>query len=324
MSDNHLHNITRRRWFVTLAVTSATLLVMRGGHAAPPDFSLVPADVRWLVHGDIDALQRSTAYQRVFKKLFVQWKPLAAHLDKVNRQYGMDLAKDLHSLTFFGPRLSQGGAVLLLRADWAPETFRRKLALAPEYAMAVEDGYEIHRFAQKDRGHVRPLAGAFWKEDVFVFGQTADEVKLSLAVLDGKKPALSGRGPLLAAAVPPGTILVARMIGVGDSLLVESPLLMQTEQIDFVCGENGGECFIHAKLLARSPEAAQRAKQVADGLLAMARLRQAGDADALKLLARIELRVDQQTVGLDFQAPADDVARCLEAAIEKLSQDHEK
>ena len=117
--------------------------------------------------------------------------------------------------------------------------------------------------------------------------------------------------------MPAGTILVARMIRVGDRLPVESPLLKQTEQIDFVCGENAGEWFVHGKLQAKSPEAAQQAKQVAEGLLAMARLRLAGDADSLKLLDRTELRVDKRTIELDFRAPAADVARHVEKAMEK-------
>ena len=215
----------------------------------------------------------------------------------------MDLAKDLHSMTVYGPRLSQRRAVLIMRADWAEETFRRKLAVAPNHTAVMEGPYEIHRFTQKDRGHVRPVTAALWKQGTFVFGQAADEVKFSLEVLDGKRPNLSGSDALLAAAPPAGTILVARMVCVGDRLPVESPLLKQTEHIDFVCGENAGKWFIHAKLQAKSPEAAQQVKQVAEGLLAMARLRLAGDADSLKLLDRAELRVDKQTVELDFRAP---------------------
>ena len=106
------------------------------------------------------------------------------------------------------------------------------------------------------------------------------------------------------------------MIHVGDRLPVESPLLKQTEQIDFVCGEKTGEWFVHGKLQAKSPEAARQVKQVAEGLLAMARLRQAGDADPLKLLDRVEFRVDDRTIELDFRAPAADVARAREKAMD--------
>ena len=86
----------------------------------------------------MDALHDSTAFQQVFKTAAARWKSLAVHLDKVNQQYGMDLAKDLHGMTVFGPRLSQRKAVLVMRADWAAETFRQKLALAPDHTAAAE------------------------------------------------------------------------------------------------------------------------------------------------------------------------------------------
>ncbi len=311
-----LQAFTRRLWTVPLLVASLSSSAMRGALAGPPDFAQVPADINWLVHLDVDALHHSTAFQLVSKKAVAQSKSLTAHVDQINQQYGMDLTRDLHGLTVFGPRLSQRRAVLVMRADWAPETFRRKLALATDHTVVEDGSYETHRFTQKNRGQFRPVIGAYWKQGTFVFGQAAEEVKLSLEVLDGKQPSLSLANGLLAADVPAGTIFVARMIGVGDSMPVESPLLKQTEQINFICGEKAGEWFVHVKLQAKSPEAAQQAKQVAEGLLAMARLRQAGDADSLELLDRTELRVDKQTLALDFHAPADVVARCVEAAIE--------
>jgi len=318
MRKDNLHDFNRFQWFIPLLAASLFLFAMRGGFAAPPDFAQVPAEVNWLVHVDVDALHGSTVFQQVSKKAVARWKSLAIPLDKVSQQYGVDLAKDLHGMTVFGSRLSRQKALLLMRADWASETFRQKLALAPDHSVAADDPYEIHCFTQKDRGQVRPVAAACWKPGIFVFGQAAGEVKFSMEVLDGKRPSLSGRSPLLAAEVPVGTILVARMIQVGGCLPVESPLLKQTEQIDFVCGENAGEWFLDAKLQAKTPEAAQQVKQVAEGLLAMARLRQAGDADSLKLLDRIQLRSDDRTIELDFHAPAADVARHAIKAMEKF------
>ncbi len=166
--------------FAGLLAIAAVALAVRGGLAAPPDFSQAPADARWLVHVDQDALQGSVAYQRIFKAALRQWKPLAALLDRVHERYGIDLAKDLHGLTFFGDRLSQRRAVLVMRARWAAETFRRTLALAGDYSMVREGGYEIHRFTQTDRGQARPITAARWKDDTFVFAPAVEDVKVLL------------------------------------------------------------------------------------------------------------------------------------------------
>ena len=312
---------TLLRSFPFLLATCLSLLAIRGGRAAPPDFAHVPADCDWLVHADMDALHDSTVFQQVFKTAVAQWKPLAATLERVNRRFGMDLSKDLHGMTVFGPRRREQNAVLVMRADWAAETFRQRLVLAPQHAMAVEGPYEIHRFLREGGNPVRPVAAALWRPGTFVFGQSPGEVKFGLEVLDGKWPSLSSSNSLLSAELPAGTILIARMIHVGDRLPVESPLLKQTEQIDLVCGENRGEWFVQGKLQAKSPEIAKQVKQVGEGLLAMGRLRLADDADSLKLLDHIELHVDDRTIKLDFRAPAADVAEAAAKAMKTLLQD---
>jgi hypothetical protein len=327
MQKNKIHRFTqamRSRWLVSALAAGLPLLTLQGGIAAPPTFAQVPADVDWLFHVDLDALRDSTAFQQVFKTVVTEWKSLPTALARVQERFGIDPAKDLHGMTVFGPRPSQQSALVVMRADWAAETFRRKLALAPHHTATAEGPYEIHRFERQDSIPARPVAAALWKPGIIVFGQSVDAVRSGLEFLDGKHPDLSGRGlsdsSALAAEVPAGTILVVRMVHVGDRLPVESPLLKQTDQIDLVCGEKDGRCFVHGKLQAKSPEIALQVEQVAVGLLAAARLRLAGDADSLKLLDHAQIRLDHRTIELDFRAPAADVAQAAEKAMKTFSQ----
>ena len=171
---------------------------MREGIAGPPHFAQVPADVNWLVHADIDALRNSTVFQHVFKTAATRWKSLPANLDKVNQQFGLDLAKDLHGMTVFGPPSSQQNAVLVMRADWAAETFRQKLCTRPAPRGGGGRPLRDSSFRRKRPRPGQPVAAALWKPGTFVFGQAADDAKFSLEVLDGKRPGLSGASPLAA------------------------------------------------------------------------------------------------------------------------------
>jgi hypothetical protein len=283
--------------------------------ASPPDFTQIPAEARWLVHIDVDAVRPSAAARVILKAAAEQWKILPSQLEKLNRQSGMDLRKDLHSLTVYGGRLPERKAVLVMRADWPQQTFRQKLSLAENHSVTQDRPYEIHCWRRNNSGEMLPVAGAMWKAGTFVFAPTAADVKSSLEVLDGKRHSLSGSNSKLAAEVPAGTIMTVRLIGVGDSLPVESPLLKQSDQIDMVCGENEGEWFVRARLAAKSPAAARDAKHVADGLLALARLKQSGDTASLALLDRVQLKVDGQNLVLDFRAAAGDVVQCTEKAL---------
>jgi hypothetical protein len=309
--------VPKKHFPISLLFVAVGMAIARSAFSAPVDFAHTPADAVWIVHADFDALRKSTTWQKVFDRAIARWKPLAGQLAKVNSELGMDIAKDLHGMTVFGPKLSAGSALLVMRADWDPQTFRQKLALAPDHSVSSAGRYEIHRFSRKDQGQLRSVAGACWQPGTFVFGQSASDVQLGLDVLDGRRPRLAGSGSPLADEAPAGTVFLARMTAAGDLLPVESPLLKQAEQIELACGEKGGECFARGKLVVKTAEGARQIKPAIDGLLALTRLSVAGDAAAVKLLDRVAVRVDGRTVRLDFRAPAGDLADVLEKAIDK-------
>ena len=301
---------------------------LRAAYSAPPDFTQVPANAVWIVHADFDALHKSTVYQKLSAAALARWKPLGTRLTEINRQLGMDVAKDVHGMTVFARTLAEHKAMLVMRADWEPQTFRQRLALAQSHAVSAFGQYEIHRFTRQDDGQLRTIAAACWRPGTFLFGQTPGDVQAGLDVLDGRKPHLAGHlaghSSVLAADVSPGTVLVARMVMSGDSLPVESPVLKQTEQIDLACGENAGECFARAKLLAKTPEAAEQVKKAVDGILAIVKLQAVNDARAGKLLDRLTLRVDGRGVQADFRVSAAELTTVLEKAMREPEQTSEK
>jgi hypothetical protein len=324
---------TLRAWNILACLRFAAaccvvLTVFRAASAAPPDFAQVPADSVWIVHADFDALNKSTVYQKLSAAALSKWKPLAAHLAKVNRQLGMNLTKDLHGMTVCGPSLAEPKASLIMHADWDPQVFRQKLALAPSHEASTVGQYEIHRFARQDEGQLRTVAGACWRPGTFIFSHSPSEVQAGLEVLDGKKPHLadgaSGKSSALAADVPTGTVFMARMVMAGGKLPVESPVLKQTDEIDLACGENSGECFARAKLVAKTAEDAAQVKKAVDGILVIVRLHAAGDAKALKALDHLAVSVDGRTVQVDFRVTAADLATVLEKAIQEIEQPSEK
>ena len=290
---------------------------LRSAYSAPPDFAQVPADAVWIVHVDFDALHKSTVYKKLSTAALARWKPLAARLAKINRQLGMDVAKDLHDMTLFGPTLANPKAMLVMRADWDQQTFRQRLTLAPSHAVSAFGQYEIHRFARQDEGQLRTIVGACWRPGTFLFGQTPGDVQTGLDVLDGRRAHLAGRGSTLSADLSPGTVLVARMVMSGEAPPVESPVLKQTDEIDLACGESAGECFARAKLLTKTPEAAEHVKKAVDGILVIVKFQAPKDASAGTLLDRLTVRVDGRTVQADFRVAVADLATVLEKAIQE-------
>jgi hypothetical protein len=92
--------------------------------------------------------------------------------------------------------------------------------------------------------------------------------------------------------------------------------LKKSERIDLTCGENFGECFAHAQLLAKTAEAAEQVKTAADGIVAIVKLHAIADNGAGELIDRLTVRVDGRTVKFDFRVPAGDLAAMLEKAMQ--------
>ena len=90
-----------------LKIASGLALVLglaAAANAAPLDPKQVPAEAKWLMHVDVDAMRQATVVQKAWKKGLEMHKEAQQHLDKLKTAIGMDICKDLHGVTAYGRR----------------------------------------------------------------------------------------------------------------------------------------------------------------------------------------------------------------------------
>ena len=298
--------------WVTLALAIGLAPPLR---AEPFAGKQVPADAKWLVHIDIDAIKTG----KVARAIGAHWLRLPAgaeHLKRVGAVVGLDPAEDLRSITIYGGQYAEPAAVVVLRAKVDRERLMAFLRAGPGYRTHAYGEHELVEWtANRGKENEHTVTGSFHGPMVIVFGRDPAEVKKALDVLDGRASGLGEHDPLSPAHTPPGTMIQARGVDLAEvELPFKSPLVRKSKLFSVAVGEHEGEAFAAATATTESAETAGQLRAVVEGLLAMAELEFDADEQATRLLEAVEVSSSEKTVTVEFRGPPNEVSSLVEKA----------
>lgn len=289
--------------------------------AEPLNLKQIPADAKWLAHVDVDAMRDSAVVERFYHECVARLKDAEEHFDKARERIGMDPRSDLHGITLYGSKICKDEGVMIVHANVDKELLLRKAEKAPSHEVTDYKDFQIHTWMHQKGKHEKKVAGAFFKDDVLVFGSTVDKVKQALDVLKGEASSLEGKDSPLAQGTPAGTLFVARAIDLAEAEApCKSPLVKKSKQLSLVKGEHEGQWFVEGTLVADSPDVADQVKQVIEGARAMVLLQHGTDDESKNLINQFKVNVQDSTVKIEFRAPADAVAKKIEKICDELAK----
>lgn len=295
----------------TWAVTSCLVLGWAAAvQAAPLKLEHVSGDARWLAHVDVDGMRSSTAIQGFYNSCVKESPGVGERLDKIRREWGIDLRKDLHDMTFYGANFAPHHGVLIVCANVDKEAMLHKARTAPDHNTVKYRGHEIHTWTDhKGTKHAHEAAGTFYKPDVLVFAASLDPLKSALDVLDGKAPSLAGKKSPLAAKAPEGALFVARAVDIDHAHFPHAPRLLKlVKRLDYEEGEHNGTWSGHLAVTAESAPVAEEISAVFRGVMAMLALHFHDQPGVVDLLKKTNFKVQGNTATATIEAPADSVA----------------
>jgi len=286
--------------------------------AAPLDRNQVAADARWVVHVDLDAAKAATLAEKVQNR-WLGNEVVTQRLAAVKTLTGVDLAKDLDGVTFYGSRLAADTGVVIVHAHFDENRLLGIVRGKPDYNATHYDNHTLHTWAErKDKPGEHTVTGCVFGPELLIVGREAAEVKTALDVLDGKSAALAGSGSALAGEVPEGTVVLAGVSGLGEAgPAFKSPIVSQSESFWAALGEQGGEVFARLEFVAKSEEAAGQFEDVVRGFRATALLQYGSDPEAREIIEKLSVRVSQRTVYVEWRGAAEGVWRLIEQELKK-------
>lgn len=309
---------------VAVALALAVVLGVAAAQAAPVNLKQVPADAKWLAHVDVDAIRASTVVQKMWHQCMETHKDAAEHFDKVRAVVGMDPRKDLHGLTCYGKQPGQHKGVLIVDVKIDTQSLLQKAAMALDHKTTKHGAYELHSWTAKGPHHTHTVAGTIYKPECLVFASSVEELKAALDVLDGKAASLSSDSPL-AGRLRPGTTFLFRATGLAAAKLpCKCPLGQQIDSVRISMGENDGKSFFRAKVAMTNTEVVGQVKAIVEGAKAMAALHCSNDAQAKKLVDALQVKTDDKTLSVRWNAPANDVWEVIQKHAKRWAEMHAK
>ena len=119
--------------------------------------------------------------------------------------------------------------------------------------MTKFESYDLHSWTEKHHGPAHTVWGTLYKSDLPLLASSEDELKGALAVLDGKSSGIDDEGAVEGrhqAGHDPAD--AGHRTGQGRPH-VNCELAKYVEAVAFSLGEDGGESFFTAKVVARTP-----------------------------------------------------------------------
>lgn len=283
--------------------------------ADPLDRRQLPGGAAWFVHLDVDAAKASTLGQGV-RDGWLKQPDVAKAIDKARTTTGVDLTREIQSITLYGLSFSPDQTVVIVRGKINREHLESVIKELSGYHRETIGGHDIRYWSERhaDGGNsAATKAGAFFGTDTIVISPTVATLVTALDVLEGKAAALDDASPL-AIAIPPGTIVVAAVTGLADAkaITIQSPILRKCESGWVLAGEQNGKVFLHGRVLTRAAETASQMKTLIEGVKAMAQLQ--GNPNLEPLFKPLEVVVEGNAVDVQWGFSSRELVKIIQQA----------
>lgn len=298
--------------FMALVVWGLSVSAPMSASAAPLELKHVPADARWLIHVDVDAVRQSTVVQRLHQKI-IERHPHAQHMGNVvNQLTGCDPRHDLYGITIFGQALVPDRGVMLMHVKHDTQKVRNWLNTLVAVETVKVGNRDVYSFTHEHHGRRRPVV-VTWVDDLHLLASSSvDEAKWALAVIDGQAACVAPEAPM-AGHIPPGTTVLLRAIGINEAKLPHrDPIAEQTCTYRFVMGEYQGQSFFRSRSVMTNQAVVGQVTRMLDGLKALGEVHVGNNPDGKKITEGLRVKAEEQTVTVLWSAPADSVWKMIE------------
>jgi hypothetical protein len=297
--------------------------VLLGGLAATTAGTLQTRDVAgnsaWLIHLDCDALKKTEFGKFILDEIA---KPeTKQRFDKIQADFGVDLRKQLHGLTAYSSSKSKEDGVLLIYADFDPNTLINVVEKTKEHESTSRGKNTIHSWldekkAAKEGGNPRTYAAIHDGKLLIISGKEGP-VAGALDVLDGAKPNLAQSKSVSRL----GSANSSFLVGVAWKLDLPNfdpaaAVFKESKVFWLSAGEANGKVDITLSLETADEETARQIESVGKGLVGLLGL-QKDKTNSVKLSQGLSVEQSKSDVIAKLSLPSADIMGMIKASPKK-------
>ena len=337
--------MTSRMVFGTV-VGCVCVMAASAALAGPAVRSDVPAEAKWLVHFDFEAITNSKIGEGAMELITAEDSIVPEEKAKKAKKMWSKL-EDVKSVTLYGFSLDKKDAVVIARLDYD------KAEILEMLGIQSYGDHEIHSIGAKGqkcrktdgqgkcpktsqesrhKGHKVHSKGqkgfvCLYDDKTIVASGNRGGLEQALDLLDGEGKSLEpnqGLGRMLKA--DEGNFVVAavedlsKMVGtlqekMGEKGRRHGALLKKCKSLRLELGEVNGEMVAKLDATLVSVEDAETALQATQGMLALGMLQMGEDERVVKLLQTVEIKQQGDKLAIQAQSPVEDILSEMRAKL---------
>lgn len=241
--------------------------------ADPFDAKAVPAEAKWVVHIDVDAVAKSAFWPLIEQRINANAN-MQAGIQKAEMITGANLPQDLHSITFYGLGFDEADGVIVAKAHINQQQLLAMLQGNPSFMSFPHGEHEI--VSWEDKGTIKH--GAFFSADCIVTSQAKENVEKALDILDGKGDTLKADSVMAQPAGAGAGAGAGVVAGIGSDAVAElakkpenknNPVFTNVTSAWITLAEQDQNVTLKGTFGAADPTKAQQLKTTAEGFKAL-------------------------------------------------------
>ena len=298
-----------------VALTAIVLLSAEFASAGPMVPKDISADAKWFGHANLDALHSMTLVKNLKEKspIFKQYQAKANELAK---KLGISSMEDVLGATLYSNRYeSQVGVALVYVKYSDPEKMVGLLKEQyPDHKTSEHGSRTLYHWTVNLYGVNLDMTGTLASDKLIVIGSDAEQVKVALDVLDGKKPGIAKDAPLIK-GMPKDALFAARCIDVPEAYRKTSscPVLSNCKSASTVWIEKNGLISGKYEFLAVSKEMASNLKNNVEGIKTLGNFGYGNIPAVRNVLDGIKYKGSGKMVLVTFNASSANVEAAVKA-----------
>lgn len=307
------------KMIASVIATVAMLLIPSAVSASPLDPARVPADAKWVIHLDLEAISGTTLAEQVRQKR----APMARYVRQwFQNRYGIDPREDLDALTMFSDTYESHTGTMILKAGYDRKKVRSELQNKPNVQTHAWQNHTLYTVLPEDQKPGKPMVIVLLDDQTAIFASSAGRAKAAVKLVQGDSPSLEGKDSKLlkehrAEAMVYGAAIDLKQIAQREGIF---PILRQHEHIHLSVSEEDGKVLRKLTLVAQSDDVAEQMKTTLEGLVAFSKV-WAADSENLKQMAEdAEIRIDGQVVKFEGRHDSETVLNALGEVRERIQQ----
>ncbi len=282
-----------------LALAALVLVIPAWPGTVPA--SIIPDGARWIAHLDMEKFVATKLYEYLDKDGRFEIKNR-----DLNRWFKIDVPRDITGLTIFGLEPGEKRAVFAVAGKFDKARLLTLLDLAEDHQEIPYGAFTLYSTGSDE-------FGAFINDGLIVFSESREAIEKVLDAAGGKaKNFASSKLNAAFKDISSGAFLsgvVEDLAGLGKEIN-QSKFVEKASGMSFLAQEKQDNLQVRVQVTAESPESAKNMADIAQGLIALARLGQGeGRMDVPAFLVDgLQVKLEGKTIRLELSVPSREAA----------------